>query len=172
LRVIVSDRNIDQEKALMMKKITNVAVAIALMSITHVSIAGNGPNGYPTDPVRFIVSFAPGGGTDIVARIVAQELSKRIGQTVIVENKAGASGIIAAQYVARAKPDGYTLLVGGSGPMVFNPITQDALPYDPKNDFEPITILGSYPIVLLANNKQPYRRWGSWWTMPRPIPAY
>src|SRR5690606_14759897 len=120
------------------------------------SFAGNGPNGYPTEPVRFVVSFSPGGGTDIVARHVAMHLGKRIGQTVVVENKPGASGIIAAQSVARAKPDGHTLLVGGSGPMVFNPITQDPLPYDPKNDFEPITILGSYPIVLLAGTKQPF----------------
>jgi tripartite-type tricarboxylate transporter receptor subunit TctC len=139
-----------------MKQIKKTIVAAALLAVGSAALAGNGPDGYPAEPVRFVVSFAPGGGTDIVARLVASELSKRIGQSVIVENKAGASGIIAAQYVARAKPDGYTLLVGGSGPMVFNPITQNSLPYDPVKDFEPVTILGSYPLVLLAGVKEPF----------------
>ncbi|MDX3905143.1 MAG: tripartite tricarboxylate transporter substrate binding protein [Pigmentiphaga sp.] len=121
-----------------------------------VSMAGNGPGGYPKEPIRFVVAFAPGGGTDLVARLVASELSKRIGANVIVENKGGASGIIAAQYVARAQADGYTLLVGGSGPMVFNPITYNTLPYDPNKDFEHVTILGSYPIVLVAGKDQPF----------------
>lgn len=139
-----------------MNLIKKALVTTALVATAGVAAAGNGPNGYPNEPIRFVVSFAPGGGTDLMARLVAAELSKRIGQNVVVENKAGASGIIAAQYVARAKPDGYTLLVGGSGPMVFNPITQKDLPYDPEKDFEPVTILGSYPIVILAGNKQPF----------------
>jgi len=120
------------------------------------AVAGNGPNGYPKEPVRFIVAFAPGGGTDLVARLVAAELSKRIGANIVVENKGGASGTIAAQHVARAAPDGYTLLVGGSGPMVFNPIMYDNLPYDPAKDFEHVTILGSYPIVFVAGREQPF----------------
>ncbi|GAA5233582.1 tripartite tricarboxylate transporter substrate binding protein [Verticiella sediminum] len=139
-----------------MKQIKRTVVAAMLLALNSVASAGNGPDGYPSEPVRFIVSFAPGGSTDIVARLVASELSKRIGQTIVVENKAGASGIIASQYVARANPDGYTLLIGGSGPMVFNPITQSSLPYDPVKDFEPVTILGSYPIVLLAGDKEPF----------------
>lgn len=139
-----------------MKKMKKAIVAAALLAVGGIALAGNGPDGYPNEPVRFVVSFAPGGGTDLVARLVGAELSKRIGQTVVVENKAGASGIIAAQYVARAKPDGYTLLVGGSGPMVFNPITQNNLPYDPVKDFEPVTILGSYPLVILAGVKEPF----------------
>ncbi len=140
-----------------MKLIKKFAAAMAALALAGSAVAGNGPDGYPSEPVRFVVAFAPGGGTDLVARLVASELSKRIGETVIVENKAGASGIIAAQYVARAKPDGYTLLVGGSGPMVFNPITQDNLAYDPEKDFEPVTILGSYPIVLLSGNNEPFK---------------
>jgi len=139
-----------------MKKMKKAIVSVALMVVSSVALGGNGPDGYPSEPVRFVVSFAPGGGTDLVARLVAAELSKRMGQSVVVENKAGASGIIAAQYVARATPDGYTLLVGGSGPMVFNPIMKNDLPYDPVKDFEPVTILGSYPLVFLAGVKEPF----------------
>ncbi|GAA4339513.1 tripartite tricarboxylate transporter substrate binding protein [Pigmentiphaga soli] len=135
--------------------VSRVALGSLLAAAATGVQAGNGPHGYPKDPVRFIVAFAPGGGTDIVARLVAAKLSERIGQQVVVENRAGASGILAAQFVARSEPDGQTLLIGGSGPMVFNPITYNKLPYDPVKDFEPITILGSYPIVLLANPKLP-----------------
>ncbi|OWT54843.1 Bug family tripartite tricarboxylate transporter substrate binding protein [Candidimonas nitroreducens] len=140
-----------------MRQIKKVIAAAAMLALSSVALAGNGPGGYPSEPVRFIVSFAPGGGTDVVARLVAAELSKRMGQSVIVENKAGASGIIASQYVAHANPDGYTLLIGGSGPMVFNPITRNSLPYDPVKDFEPVTILGSYPIVLISGLKEPFK---------------
>lgn len=132
------------------------ALAIALSLLAGAAAAGNGPGGYPTEPVKFVVAFAPGGGTDIVARLVGLELSKRIGQPVVIENRAGASGILAAQFVARAKPDGHTLLVGGSGPMVFNRVTYKSLPYDPDRDLETVTILGSYPIVLLAGKDQPF----------------
>ena len=134
---------------------TALAMAGTLL-VTSLTYAGNGPGGYPKEPVRFVVAFAPGGGTDIVARLVGLELSKRIGQSVVVENKAGASGILAAQTVANAKPDGHTLLIGGSGPMVFNRVTYKSLPYDPDKQLETITILGTYPIVLLAGNNQPF----------------
>jgi tripartite-type tricarboxylate transporter receptor subunit TctC len=130
--------------------------ALACSMASLLAHAGNGPGGYPQEPVRFVVAFAPGGGTDIVARLVGAELSKRIGQNIIVDNRAGASGIVAAQLVAHAKPDGITLLVGGSGPMVFNRVTNKTLPYDPEKDLEPVTILGSYPIVLLAGKNQPF----------------
>ncbi|MDO9218402.1 MAG: tripartite tricarboxylate transporter substrate binding protein [Lacisediminimonas sp.] len=116
-----------------------------------------GSAGYPKEPIRFIVAFPPGGGTDVVARIVGLHLSKSIGQPVVVENRAGASGIIAAEYVARAAPDGYTLLVGGSGPMGFYTLTYAKLPYDPVNGLIPITVLGSYPIVLTAKLDLPVK---------------
>jgi len=112
---------------------------------------------FPNKPIRFVVAFAPGGGTDILARLIAAHLGKVIGQTVIVENRAGASGIIAAEYVAKAAPDGYTLLVGGSSPMVFNPIVFESLPYDPLTDLAPVTIFGSYPLVITAKNDLPVK---------------
>ncbi len=135
----------------MQRNITTL-IGMAMLAGVSTATAGNGPGGYPDKPVSFVVAFGPGGGTDLVARLVARYLSEQIGGEVIVENRPGASGIVAAQYVARAEPDGYKLLIGGSGPMVFNQVTYENLPYDPVNDFEPITILGSYPIVLLAGN--------------------
>lgn len=111
---------------------------------------------YPNKPVRFIVAFAPGAGTDLLGRLVAAQLSRTMGQPFVVENKTGASGIIATQAVLAAAPDGYTVLVGGSAPMVFNPIVYAKLPYDPA-DLVPVTILGSYPLVIAAKNDLPVK---------------
>ena len=119
------------------------------------ALAQNAAASFPNKPIRFVVAFAPGGGTDILARLIAVHMSKTIGQPVVVENRAGASGILAAETVARAAPDGYTLLVGGSSPMVFNPLVFDKLPYDPLVDLAPVTVLGSYPIVIIAKNDLP-----------------
>ena len=106
---------------------------------------------FPTKPIRFIVAFAPGGGTDILARLIANEMSKNLGQPVIVENRAGGSGAVAALATISAAPDGYTLMVGGSGPMVFNPVVMSKMPYDP-DALVPVTIFGSYPIVISARS--------------------
>ena len=114
------------------------------------------PDGYPNKPIRFVVAFAPGGGTDIVARLIAHHMSRSIGQSIIVENRAGASGTIAAQTTINAAPDGYTLMVGGSGPMVFNPVVMKNMPYDP-DALVPVTIFGSYPLVITAKNDLPVK---------------
>ena len=114
------------------------------------------PAGYPSKPIRFLVAFAPGGGTDILARLIAHHMSRNIGQSIVVENRAGASGTIAAQSTINAAPDGYTLMVGGSGPMVFNPVVMSKMPYNP-DDLVPVTILGSYPIVISAKSDLPVK---------------
>lgn len=114
-------------------------------------------NAYPDKPLRFVVGFAPGGGTDILARLVATPLSQRLGQPVVVENVAGASGAIAATRVKNAPADGYTLLIGASGAMAINPATESKLPYDPVQDFAPITVLGTYPIIFSAKNDLPVK---------------
>ena len=106
---------------------------------------------YPNKPIKFVVGYPPGGGTDIIARLIAQKVGERIGQPVVVENKPGANAIIGAEYVAKAVPDGYTLYVGGSGEMVFNAGLYDRLPYDPAKDYVPITMLAFYEMVLAAN---------------------
>lgn len=110
---------------------------------------------YPSRPVRFIVPYAPGGGTDLVIRILQDPLSKAFGQPIIVENKAGAAGAIGAREVARAHPDGYTFLVSNTGPNVILPLFQKDAGYDPVKDFAPVTTLGTTPIVLIAHPSVP-----------------
>jgi tripartite-type tricarboxylate transporter receptor subunit TctC len=107
--------------------------------------------GYPAKPVRMIVGFPPGGGTDILARIVGQKLSDAWGQPVLVENRPGASATIAAQAVAQAAPDGYTLSMGQLTPNAIAPALMAKLPYNPARDFVPIILVGTSPNVLVVN---------------------
>ncbi|MES2197289.1 MAG: tripartite tricarboxylate transporter substrate binding protein [Pseudomonadota bacterium] len=112
---------------------------------------------YPTRPIRIVVGFTPGGGNDIIARVVGQKLSESLGQPVIIENKPGAGAILATEYVARSAPDGYTLLVGASGAMVINPAVYEKLSYDTVRDFTPVSELGSFPLILIVNAKSPFK---------------
>jgi tripartite-type tricarboxylate transporter receptor subunit TctC len=105
--------------------------------------------------IRFIAPYTAGGGTDVYTRLVASELSKA-GMQVIVENKPGASGAIAAEYVAKSKPDGLTLFVGSTTSMVFNPSQIDKLPYDPLKDFVPVSLIGYQPIIIVGRTDLPY----------------
>ena len=110
-----------------------------------------GAQDYPRRPVRLIVPFLPGGGNDIVARAVAQELGKSLGQQLVVDNRAGAGGAIGAELAARSPADGYTLFLGGVGSHVVNPSLQAKLSYDPIRDFAPVTLIASAPSVLVVN---------------------
>jgi len=133
-----------------------IAVLVVLLAGPCTAFAQDPAASFPNKPLRFIVAFAPGGGTDILARLIANELSKSFGQPVVVENRAGASGTLAAQATIAAAPDGYTLMVGGSGPMVFNPVVMSKMPYDPEA-LVPVTIFGSYPLVVIAKNDLPVK---------------
>ena len=113
--------------------------------------------GYPSQTVRLIVGLAPGGSNDIIARIVAQKLTERLGQPFIVENKPGAGGTIAADMVARATPDGNTLLVAPAGSMVINPAVYSKLPYDPLKSFELISNIAIYHLVLSVSSSLPIK---------------
>ena len=110
---------------------------------------------YPTHPVTMVVGFAPGGGTDAVARIVAKNLSESLGQQVLVENRAGAGGNIATDYVAHAAPDGYTILLGNVGSLAVAPHVISSLPYDPLRDFAPITMAVVFANVLVVQPSLP-----------------
>ena len=103
---------------------------------------------YPEKPVSIVVGFAPGGTNDILARLIAAKLQDRLKQAFVVENKPGANSAIGNAYVAKARPDGYTLLVSSSGGLTTNPILMKNLPYDPAKDYEPIALLGSFPLVV------------------------
>lgn len=109
---------------------------------------------YPDRPVRMIVPFAPGGGTDIVSRLVAQRLADSIKQSVVVDNRAGGAGNIGAELVARANPDGYTLLVGSATILAVNPVIFKVA-YNPSRDFAPITLLGSQPHLMVVHPSLP-----------------
>ena len=111
---------------------------------------------YPSRPIRIIVGFAAGGGNDVIARIYAQKLSEDLGQPVIVENKPGAGAIVATQYVSKAAPDGYTLLVGATG-MAINQSLYAKLPYDSVRDFVAISELASFPLLMIVNASSPIK---------------
>ncbi|AGU49364.1 putative Bug-like extra cytoplasmic solute receptor, TTT family [Variovorax paradoxus B4] len=124
---------------------------LALMALAF--LAAPGANSlaqaaYPDRPVKIVVGFAPGGTNDILARLVAARLQDKLKQGVVVENKPGANSAIGNDFVAKSKPDGYTLLVSSSGGLTTNPILMKGLPYDPVKDFEPVALLGSFPLVV------------------------
>jgi tripartite-type tricarboxylate transporter receptor subunit TctC len=111
--------------------------------------------GYPERTVTVIVPFTPGGSSDITARAISQKLTEKLGQTFLVENKAGANGSIGATYVAKSKPDGYTLFVGSIGVFAINPVLYKDLGYDPRRDFDLLSVAVRTPNALVANPKFP-----------------
>jgi tripartite-type tricarboxylate transporter receptor subunit TctC len=112
---------------------------------------------YPTKPVKIIVAFTPGSATDIIARVTADQFSKSMGQSFIVENKPGAGGILGTEAAKNAAPDGYTLVTCPSGPFGINPGIYKSLPYDPVKDFEPIANLVLTPQVIVVGAQTPYK---------------
>jgi tripartite-type tricarboxylate transporter receptor subunit TctC len=110
---------------------------------------------WPVKPVRIVLQFPPGGSTDVVARILAQSMTTALGQPVVVENKPGADGAIAAEYVMRSDPDGYTFFLASNTPMMQVPLLRKKPPYDPVKNFTPISMVGRYVYVLVANPNVP-----------------
>jgi tripartite-type tricarboxylate transporter receptor subunit TctC len=110
---------------------------------------------YPAKPIRLIVPFPPGGGNDVIGRAMAQKLGERFGQQVVVDNRAGANGIVGLQALMQSAPDGYTLGVGAAGPMAVNPSLYDKLPYDPVKDFSAIANMVNFPLLLVAHPSLP-----------------
>jgi tripartite-type tricarboxylate transporter receptor subunit TctC len=130
---------------------THRLLALALMAIA----LGAQAQGFPNRPVTLVVPFPPGGGTDTGARIVAQKLGAKWGQTVVVENKGGAAGMIGADFVAKARPDGYTILMGNIGTQAINPSLYKKLPYDPDAAFAPISLVAELPLAMMVNPAVP-----------------
>lgn len=112
---------------------------------------------FPNRPIRMLVGFAPGGGTDVVARILAPRLTAAWGQQIVIDNRTGATGTIAAATVARAAPDGYTLLMGHASTNTIAPALYPKLPYDPWKDFAPVTLAGSVPHLISVHPSVPAR---------------
>ena len=125
-----------------MRLLLSALLAVALPALADWS---------PSRPLRLVVPFAPGGQPDVVARVLAEPLSKALGQPVVVENRPGAGGNIAAELVARAAPDGHTLLVGTNGPLAVSPALDPKLPYDPQRDLAAVTMVGTSPNLITAH---------------------
>ena len=128
---------------------TSMKLAALLLAAASIPSAFAQSGSYPTKPIRWIIPFAAGGGTDVIARPIAQKMSERLGQSIIYENRGGGGGIIAGEIVARATPDGYTLLVAAVAVMTVN-VSLMKMPFDPVKDFAPITKFASVPNMLVA----------------------
>lgn len=131
-------------------KQTLLAVA-ALVAGLVIQPATAQTQGYPNKPIRFVVGFGAGSSIDSVARIIGQYLTTKLGQPVVVENKTGANGMLAATDVARSQPDGYTVLISNSSTITVNPLLYKNMSYDPKKDFAPVSLIVSVPFILTVN---------------------
>jgi tripartite-type tricarboxylate transporter receptor subunit TctC len=115
--------------------------------------AGAVAQGFPSKPIKLVVPYPPGGPTDVQARVVAQKLGELLGQPVVIENRGGAGGMLGSTVVAKADPDGYTLLMGASGPQALGPLMAKEPPYDPVKDFTPLSLVSYSPLLLVVHPK-------------------
>ena len=134
----------------------NVFQTLAALAGAWLLAASAQAQDYPNKPVTIVVGYAAGGGVEFVARLLAEKLADRLKQPVVVENRPSVGAVVASTYVSKAKPDGYTLLMGAPGPIVFNHALNDKLPYGPR-DFAPISIMTNSPLVLLVGSNNPAR---------------
>jgi tripartite-type tricarboxylate transporter receptor subunit TctC len=128
---------------------------ICLALLLHVFLGTANAQSFPNKPIRLVVPFAPGGSSSIVARAVAAEMEKGLGQPIVVDNKGGGGGNVAMQEVAHADPDGYTLIIGHVGSLAMNPYMYAKLPYDVDRDFAPISLLAIVPAIFVVHESVP-----------------
>src|ERR1700690_3990942 len=126
-------------------------LALALVMATTLAAGAARADEYPSHSIRLVVPYAAGGGADSVARIVAKRVAETIGQPIVIENRGGGGSITGTELGKNASPDGYTLLLGQSGPISINPAVYKDLPYDPQRDFAPISMTTSYPYIMVVN---------------------
>lgn len=133
------------------RRFISSAVALATLAVMGASVPMAWAQDYPNKPLRIVVPFPPGGSNDVLGRVLGQKISEAMSQPVLVDNKAGAAGNIGTDFVAKAPADGYTMLVASNTGLAINPVLYPKLPFDAIKDFEPITLLGGLPIVLVIN---------------------
>jgi len=131
--------------------------ASAMATSPSVARAQIAPGSYPDRPITLIVPYAAGGGNDVLARAVAEPMSKVLGQPVVIENRGGAGGSVGTRQVARAAPDGYTLGLGGTGTLAIDPTLYPDVGYDPRRDFAPVGLIATSPLIILVNQSVPAR---------------
>ncbi len=134
------------------------AAAMVAGTLATAPIAAHAQNslaGYPDHPITLIVPYAPGGGNDVLARAVAEPMSKSLGQPVVIENRGGAGGSVGTRQVAKAAPDGYTLGLGGTGTLAIDPTLYPNVGYDPRKDFAPVGLIATSPLIVLVNHSVP-----------------
>ena len=148
-----------------------IAPVLAGASIVLAPLAALAQSDYPNRPVKLIVGFAPGGSTDIIGRIVAQKLGERLGQTIVVENRAGAGGTIGADATAKAPADGYTLTLGTTSTHAIAPGVYSKLPYNPVTDFTPISLVAITPYLLVVNPQVQARNLNEFLTLAKGQPG-
>jgi len=136
----------------MLTKSAGALLAIAALTPAPAAVADS--DGYPAKPLRLIIAYAAGGGTDIVGRVFAQKLSEGLGRQVIVDNRPGANGNIATEVAVKAPPDGYTMLMGNIGPIGVNPHLYK-LPFDPQRDLAPVTLIATAPLLVVVHPSLP-----------------
>lgn len=140
-----------------MSKHYNRRASLQALSAAAATLALPAWAAWPDKPIKIVVTFPPGGSSDLVARIMAEQLTKKLGQSVIVDNKPGAGGTIGGALVAQAAPDGYTFMLSNSTPIALGPFTLEKLPYDPVEAFSHVAYLGSAPLVVMANPAVPIK---------------
>ena len=133
------------------------ALAAGLAALCAASALSLAQDRWPSKPITYIVPFPPGGTTDVLARIIGQKLGAALGTTIVVENKPGAGGNVGSEVVAKAAPDGYTILGGTISSHAINVSLYPKLPYDPVTSFQPITLIGTNPNILVVNASSPYK---------------
>jgi len=146
----------DPRRLILHSALAGLSVAMLVGSLSGTAQAQGDP-AYPTKPIRMFVGFGAGGGNDIYARLIAPKLAERLGQQVLVENKPGAGGTIAAEHVAKSAPDGYTLYLGATGAMTISPAVYSKLAYDTLRDFAPISMIAWTPLLLAVNADTPVK---------------
>ena len=140
-------------------RLHHIGLSLAFLLTSIFSFNASAQSAYPNRPIRLIIPFTPGGVTDTSGRYIAEQLTLKLGQQVIADNRPGASGNIGTQMVATAEPDGYTLLLGYAGTLSINPSLFDKVPFDSLKDFAPIGKIGDAILILVANNDFPGKTW-------------
>ena len=135
----------------MIRMLRSAVLGLGLLALVGAAAAQT----YPNRPVRWIIPYAAGGGSDALARMIVPALSRELGQPVVIENKPGAASAIAASEVARSAPDGYTIFSADNGTLVYNPALYKKLSYDPAKDFAPVSLMGRLPTILVAGPASP-----------------